>query len=154
MIAINHTLTGAAIGSVSDNIPLVIVLSIASHFVLDFLPHVDQGADRNERERFRPLIKYSLAAFDVFISLIIIILLIYFKSSLNGLSVFIGALSALSIDLIFNVPFWEKKVASVWPLNKIYDFHNKLHGPFKKYEWWGIPIQILLVIICLWVILR
>ena len=154
MIAINHTLAGAAIGSLTDNIPLVIGLSIASHFVLDFIPHIDQGADRNGRERFRPLIKYGLAAFDIFVSLIIIILLIYFKSSLNGWSVFIGAFAALLVDLVFNVPFWEDKVSSIWPLNKIYQFHNRVHEPLKKYEWWGVPIQIALVIICLWIILR
>ena len=116
MLALNHTLVGAAIGSQIDNIPAVIVLSVASHFILDFLPHIDQG---NEivKGGIKPVTKYFLAGVDIFAAIFIIILILMARPGLNQSTVITGAITGLIIDIIFNVPFWEPWMKKTKPFS-------------------------------------
>jgi len=154
MLALNHTLVGAAIGSQIDNIPAVIGLAVVSHFVLDFLPHVDQGSEFS-REELKPTFKYFLAAIDIFASFLIIILILMARPGLNSIPVITGAITGLLIDLIFNVPFWESWVKKVRPLSYIYYFHNKIQEPLKKYQYSiGIPLQLIIIFTSIWFLIK
>ena len=154
MLALNHTLVGAAIGSQIDNIPAVVGLAVASHFVLDFLPHVDQGTELN-KDDLKPTIKYFLVGIDIFASLIILVLVLMARPNLNQTAVITGALSALLLDFIFNVPFWESWVKKTSPFSYIYRFHYKIHEPLKKYQYSvGIPLQIVIIILSIWLLLK
>lgn len=155
MLALNHTLIGAAIGSqIDNNIPAVISLGIASHFVLDFLPHVDPGIEIKGKE-IRPVVKYFLAGFDVFISLIIIVLVFVLRPHLNRTVVITGAVTALAMDIIFNVPFWMSWFRKTWPFSKIHYFHELIHKPLQKYQYSvGIPLQILIIVVSIWLLLK
>ena len=70
MLAIVHSLSGAAIGSLIGNLPLVIILAILSHYCLDFLPHLDQGYWENQPKK-----KYFWAVIDFLIVGIVLYLL-------------------------------------------------------------------------------
>jgi hypothetical protein len=154
MLALNHTLVGAAIGSQINNLPVVVGLGVASHFVLDFLPHVDPGT-KFKGKKLRSVIKYFLAGVDVFISLLILILVLMLRPQLNRTTIITGAVTALLMDIIFNVPFWMSWFRSAWPFSKIHQFHELTHKPLKKYQYsLGIPLQIIIVIISLWLLLR
>jgi len=154
MIALNHVLLGGAIGANIDNYPAVIGLSVASHFVLDFLPHVDQGTEINGRElKFK--LKYFLATLDVLVSSVIIVLILSARPGLNRYLVIIGAFSALLVDLVFNVPFWQQWTKKIQPFKAIDNFHEAIHRPFKKYQYSvGIPLQIIIIIMSLWLLLK
>ncbi|MCX6811110.1 MAG: hypothetical protein NT039_00230 [Candidatus Berkelbacteria bacterium] len=154
MLAINHTLVGAAIGSQIDNIPVVVGLAIASHFVLDFLPHVDAGTEI-KKGGLRPIVKYFLAMIDIFAALIIITLILFARPHLNREAVIIGALTALLIDIIFCVPIWEPWVEKTWPFSMIYKFHNDIHRPLSKYQYnIGIPLQLAIIAVSIWLLLK
>lgn len=156
MLALNHTLVGAAIGSQIDNIPAVIGLSVASHFVIDALPHLDQGLEKKDgKDHFKFRTKYLLASIDIALALVMLAFILSFKSGLNKTPIIVGAVSGLSIDIIFNVPLWQKWVKKTWPLSAIARFHELIHQPFKRYQYSvGIPLQIIIVIISLWVLLK
>lgn len=154
MLALNHTLVGAAIGSQTDNIPAVIGLALASHFVLDFLPHVDPGTEF-KKGGLKPIIKYFLAIIDVFAALVIITLILFARPQLNQETMIIGALTALLIDIIFCVPIWEPWVEKTWPLSLIYKFHEDIHKPLQRYQYIiGIPLQLLIIVVSIWLLLK
>lgn len=154
MLALNHTLIGAAIGSQIDNIPAVIGLGVVSHFVLDFLPHVDPGTEINGKE-MRPVMKYFLAGLDVLASLIIIVLALMLRPELNKTAVITGAVTALAVDIIFNVPFWMSWFRKTRPFSKIHNFHELIHKPLQKYQYSvGIPLQILIIVVSIWLLLK
>lgn len=154
MLAINHTLVGAAIGSQTDNIPVTVGLCIASHFVLDFLPHVDPGTEINGKE-MRFTTKYFLAGIDVLASLIIIFLVLKLRPELNKATVITGVVAALAVDIIFNVPFWMSWFRKTRPFSKIHNFHELIHKPLQKYQFSiGIPLQILIIVVSIWLLLK
>lgn len=154
MLALNHTLVGAAIGSQTDNIPVVIGLGVASHFMLDFLPHVDPGTEISGKE-MRLATKYFLAGLDVLASLIIIVLALMLRPQLNKTAVITGAVTALAMDIIFNVPFWNSWFRKTRPFSKIHNFHESIQKPLQKYQFSvGIPLQILIIVVSIWLLLK
>lgn len=154
MLALNHTLVGAGIGSQIDNIPTVIALSVASHFVLDFLPHVDPGTEFAEGE-LKPAIKYFLAGIDVFASVFIIVLILLARPGLNQTAVMVGAVTAILMDIIFNFPLWEKWTKKTRPFSVVSKFHEKIHEPLKKYQYSiGIPLQLVIIAGSVWFLLK
>lgn len=154
MLALNHTLVGAAIGSQINNIPAVVGLAIASHFVLDFLPHVDPGTEFAEGE-LKPAIKYFLAGIDVFASVFIIVLILLARPGLNQTAVMVGAVTAILMDIVFNFPLWEKWTKKTWPFSVVSKFHEKIHEPLKKYQYSvGIPLQLVIIALSVWFLLK
>jgi len=60
MLATPHLLAGAAIGSLVGNLPLVIILSIISHYSFDLLPHLDSGTLNLSQKKSYPMIVADL----------------------------------------------------------------------------------------------
>ncbi len=155
MLALNHVLVGAAIGSETNNIPVIVGLAVASHFILDALPHVDQGLEKNGKDYFKQNTKYFLAAVDIAISLVLIVFILTLKSTLDRSSIIIGAVSGLSIDLIFNIPWWENFMKRTPILKSIYFFHKDIQEPLKKYQFvFGLPLQIIIIVVSIWILLK
>lgn len=154
MLALNHILVGAAIGSQTDNLPAVVGLSFASHFVLDFLPHIDQGLEI-DGQGLKWVTKYFLAGIDIFASLFIIILILMGRPELHQPPIILGAVTALLVDIIFNVPFWNWWFRKTRPFSVIHNFHEMIHKPLQKYQYSiGIPLQIIIVIMSVWLLLK
>ena len=144
MILTPHILIGAAIGAHSPNGLTAFVLGIGSHYLLDSIAHwdyIDTLSDirkpRNRKKIF----------YDSLVSALVLILLIYFKSSI--ILILIGAFAAVLpdgielINFIFNISFL--KPISNLHLNKI---HNKKILTFKE-GWIGLIIVCFLAIIAL-----
>lgn len=68
MSIIPHIVVGAAVGSLTQSIPLAAALGFASHFVLDFIPHYDPTINRNQSGK-RKLLNLSLFLVDLFVGL-------------------------------------------------------------------------------------
>ena len=107
MLLTPHTLVGASIGASIQNIPLIIVLGISSHFVLDAIPHFDWGTWHNYEKDFQLEAKdYILLICDIMLATV----LFYWVWNANNFDylMLLGAFCAVLPDLIDNVPFWKQ----------------------------------------------
>ncbi len=48
MTILPHVLVGAAVASYTNNIPIAVVAGIASHFIVDYIPHYDPPMKRKD----------------------------------------------------------------------------------------------------------
>ena len=88
MILIPHIMVGAAIGAKTQNLGLIVILGILSHFILDKIPHWDYRCraiknfrkDRNFKALFFDFLKIAI---DGLIGLSIAFLIIWQKNILN-----------------------------------------------------------------------
>lgn len=142
MILLVHLLFGAAIGSVTKNIFLAIIVALLSHYFLDIFPHVEYPViairGKQWRNAWHEIIKISL---DICGGL----LLIYLFSK-NQPTTYICAFFAI-------VPDGLSILNNHMP-NKLLQLHSKFHGEkihFLKDKkiplFWRIFSQVLTVAI-------
>lgn len=153
MLLTPHALVGATIGASTDNIYLIIILAIISHFVLDLLPHFDWATwhehDKNKEGEFKLELKdYLLVTFDG----LLMLMLIYgiWTNHDKNVLILVGSLMAILVDLIDAVPFWNKIVRKYYLFNKLHNLHKKIQYQLKaKYWYWGVVTQIIIIMIML-----
>ena len=123
MILTTHALVGAAIGKNINNPLIIVPLSLASHYILDFFRHGDYLDDNS---KFREVA--WKVAFDLSIGLVIILGYLFFShSSFKTMTnILIGTFFSLLPDL-FTLLYWNVKIGF---LKKLYDFHNWIHDYF------------------------
>src|SRR5689334_16761736 len=97
MTGLNHALTGAAIGLAIHQPLLVVPLAIASHFVLDAIPHFDHEIYRHGSKYFM-----HIMALDGVLSIGSIIALMIFFPAFAWL-IAIGALCATLPDFLWPI---------------------------------------------------
>jgi len=162
-----HLLTGAALATTTSSPIVAFLLGFISHFILDAIPHVDPGTFHNIKlpgvkkeihletvhQEFKPWPTwiYIFAASEfIFIWLLVIIL---FAGKPNFGIIMMGGLGGIFVDIIDNpiVRFHLK-----WPVFRQIDYlHHKLHYDLPAEKWyWGIPIQIIIIGVSLWFLLR
>lgn len=98
MILIPHILVGAAIGSRFKKYWVILILSIASHFFLDSLPHWDYILILSHISYFKFLIAIEKPIIDASIGFIMVIFL--FRSSPLLKYAFIGAIAGAIPDCL------------------------------------------------------
>ncbi|MHA1372087.1 MAG: hypothetical protein ACTSRA_20500 [Promethearchaeota archaeon] len=153
MLLTPHTLVGASIGASIQNIPLIIVLGISSHFVLDAIPHFDWGIWHNYEKNFQLETKdYILLICDIMLATV----LFYWVWNANNFDylMLLGAFCAVLPDLIDNVPFWKHRARKTWFGGQLHTLHIKVHFLIKpKYWYWGVVTQIIIIIACIYYLL-
>jgi len=123
MILTTHALVGAAIGKNINNPLIIVPVSFASHYILDFFRHGDYLDDNS---------KFKEAAWKVALDLMIgfLIIFIYFifsHPSLNTMTnILIGTFFSLLPDLL-TLLYWNVKIRF---LKKLYDLHVWIHDYF------------------------
>lgn len=140
MLSISHTLTGAFIASKLSHPGLYIPLTLASHYLEDWIPHRDVGTGLSSGKR-----KRSTAILLEFFELTISFALLYilFQHGHEGIRwpIWIAAFVALIPDFLEaprNFLRWEP--AFIKPFN---DFHNLFHH--STFNWVvGIGPQVIL----------
>jgi len=138
MILIVHLLFGAAIGYIIKNPILAIILSFSSHYLLDFLPHVEYDIENIEKKQWKNAIPQFTRVFLDFCSGILLILIF----SNNQPIVYICAFSAIVPDglSILNLMFKSRALQTHDGFH-----HGKIH--FLKYKkiskFWRIASQII-----------
>ena len=149
MLATPHLLAGAAIGSLTGNLPLVIILSLISHYSLDLLPHLDSGTLKLSKKK-----SYPMVAIDLLVGAIILYYLAT-TGKLTQATVWWGAGVATLPDLLDNMPIFSNWLHRYWIFNRIHRFHEIIQEPGKRYQFsWGIATQLLVIGISLWILLR
>lgn len=167
MLTIPHTLTGAAIGVLVQDVsaaPLVAFgLGWASHYVLDTIPHwervykphehINFGTDQPARDWPRHI--FIQAALDVLIAAGLIYW-IYQNRGGTSTAILWGALGGALPDLLDNVPFWNKLLRRLPFFSQEQKFHDSIHisdeaqNAVPKYL--GIVTQLAVVAISIFII--
>jgi len=144
MLVTPHVLFGAAIGSSFDKVYLVAPLSVASHFVLDSIPHLQGFIEVEELEKKDLLIVFA----DVLIALILVTLVSFGSPKWELIA--LGAFCAWVPDIhhIIQVLFGPEK------LRRYTKAHKKFHWDKQMKLLPGIATQILVVAVSLFVILK
>lgn len=123
-----HLLTGAAIGAAANNIPLAFLGGVASHFILDIIPHIDAGwvepvpnvAKRRWSKRLWVAVMIDVAVGSA-------LFLMETPATNQALPLVAGGIGGLLPDVFDNVPFWR----DAWHATKIgawfHGWHDKTH---------------------------
>jgi len=152
MLLTPHAAVGAAIGASTENIPLIIILGILSHFLLDAIPHFDWGTWHFYEPDFKLETKdYVLLAGDVILASSFVL---WVWSNYHSVNMMIGTFSAVLVDLIDNVPFWKHQVRKTVFGKILHFWHRKLHFLLKPKLWYlGVLTQLVIIVGSIWVII-
>lgn len=125
-----HLLAGMLIGASTNSILLIVCLALASHFLLDMIPHWDGFFDKDRFEKLGTIkIKKGDANIRGIDVVITVSLFLFFYISFNNKLIVLGALFAMLPDFV--------KVGYITKLrhNKYYlgylKFHSKIQGRAK-----------------------
>jgi len=153
MMATPHLFAGAALGAVLRRPLYALPAALASHFLLDCVPHVDAhslfgqvGASPTPRE----------AAFAVGEFLVAMAVLIYFTRHRRDRALVLGAaLMALLPDLI-DVSPGLGPTFRIWSLTQpLYAFHHGIQPrPSSDHLFLGLVFQVLTIAVAGWIIWR
>jgi len=119
MILTTHALTGAVIGKNVENIWLVIILSLASHYILDFFRH---GEYLNRKSKWSDFWKVSVDLITGGIMILALIELRNIPSSVQ-INMFWGAFFSMLPDFL-TLLYWKFGVNF---LKKLFNFHAWIH---------------------------
>jgi len=148
MLITPHVLTGAVIGSFVPSLPLVVILSLISHYTLDLLPHCDQGTLEMPKRK-----QYLWAIPDMIIGVGLVYYL-YSRGIINDFAL-IGAGAAIFPDFLDNLPFFSDWIHQYWPFNRIYAFHEWLQQVWRKQHLsLGILTQVIIIGLSLFFLLK
>jgi len=142
-----HAIVGYLIAGYFSSILLIIILALASHFILDIIPHWDGFYDKTFFEATgyvknmgRKMIFAEIL--DLLITLFIVIYFIIFTPESNKM-ILIGVIASLSPDIIKIGYFTPLKKNSLFI--KYLDFHSRIQ---REVGWkCGIFIQLIIVIV-------
>lgn len=154
MIGTGHLLVGGAIGVTIGTVitnpvigtPLAFGLGIASHHLLDMIPHTDPGTFWSEEEMQKPYPPHIKAIATAEVLLGFAITLAFFVYQHPTMIFLAGALGGMLPDLLLEIPLWKKSfrqsvVGSVW-----HYWHQKLHiAGMRNYWVTGLVVDALVV---------
>lgn len=149
MPGIVHFLAGATIGILVPDIKTMILVAFISHYILDFIPHIDPETFAAKERPYSIIQKIGLT--------VDIILVLAFTTSLflvqnKSANIFIGAIAALLPDLLS--PLESYSVFA--PLHKIHRFFHWDERRAKYWDWYiaGLISPILVSVICVAILAR
>lgn len=160
MITTAHLIVGAAVGVAMGNPYASFVAGVASHFVLDSIPHYDVSPDalRNNADSiiFTPKLWAQVWIDGIFG----LALFSYWWGLHDGYSLVSpiawGAFGGFLPDLIDNVPFWNKNFRSTRFGRSFHRWHEFTHTiwqsrfPMRRFGTLGILTQMVAIGISIW----
>jgi hypothetical protein len=123
MILVTHALTGAVIGKNIDNAPLIILTSLAAHFLMDHLRHGEYVEVFSESTSLKN--SGWKVALDLSIALVSVFSIIWLKNTdpETTSNIALGVLFSILPDFVTGM-YWKFR----WPfLEKYYSFHSWMH---------------------------
>lgn len=121
MILTTHALAGAVIGKYVSHPALIIIFSLALHFVMDNLRHgeyIDKRKDTMKNSFWK--IGLDLA---IGLTVVLIFILLSPPDPTFAFRVLLGVFFSMFPDLL-TLLYWQWKVK---PLEKIFYFHSRMH---------------------------
>lgn len=141
MIATAHLLLGALIGKTFSNLLIISILAFISHFLLDAIPHWDEGSFK---KRWHYTAKDWLrVATDVIIGSALVI---YFAITNDFWPIIFGAGFAILPDVVHNLAHLLK-----WQRVVVVKQLNELHDKFafnltRELLWLGIILEVAVIL--------
>ncbi len=141
MIAIAHFLFGALIGKSFESLLLISVLAFISHFLLDAIPHYDQGSFKQRKEDLTAR-DWGFIVLDVLIGFSLVL---FFALKFNFWQIAFGAFFAVLPDLISNIG-WKFKLLRKPFFKQFHDFHDKISFKLTpEFKWLGVLLQAVVI---------
>jgi len=139
MLWIIHILLGMVFG-ITLNIPLIIILGLASHFILDMIPHWDGHYNKKSFEKSgRFIFNKKIIRIRTFDALLSFILIIYFFNLSNNYLLLLGAFFSGFPDIL-KVGYFTSFRNNRFFLNYV-KWHSKIQGQASVF--FGLLIQAL-----------
>jgi hypothetical protein len=162
MLITPHIAVGSAIGDVLDSTVLVVILSIVSHYLLDMLPHYDSGVRHgNPRDGIVfDFWDWCLVGSDILVGLIIIYIAYMYTGKVN---IIWGGMATFMVDFldkIFQLQYKNGKLGldstrKIPIISWFIDLHKKIHYKLdKRYWYWGVLVQAVVLVVGLVIIFR
>jgi hypothetical protein len=158
MLLATHALAGAILGTLINNPLIAFLIGIASHFILDAIPHIDfpdykKGSDfpykYNKQKISWP--QFNWVAINTLLTILTIAyLLIFYEKSPAYLW---GIFGAILPDILEDFPYLKYKYKTITPFKQIHIFHGKIQS-IKPPKSWGIFIQYIAGIILVLILLK
>ena len=131
MLATVHLFFGAAIGKIFSSLWVIIPLAIASHYLLDLIPHYSLSAPKNWKEKNlskENLKEFSIKSIEPILGISLLVILIL-TSQENKLTILIGAFFGFFPDILCYIAWkhnliWAEKIL---PTTKSH-FYTKLQN--------------------------
>jgi hypothetical protein len=156
MLATPHMLLGALIGKVTRTPWLSAPLGLASHFLLDRMPHMDFHHLLGIQGPAPTVAEVALVVTDVAVGAGLAIT--FSLKQKERVAMLAGAVSAIIIDLFDNVPpinHWFHSISALAPISH---FHGSIQINVTQQQWpLGMGIQVMVVLsslLVLWWIIR
>ncbi len=172
MIATSHVIIGGAaalaVGSLTHNPLAGLAAGVVSHLICDALPHLDGPIrpDLVSPEEFEKNIWKNkgflyFAILDSLIAFFSTLGIWYLKFKLSLISMFAwGAFGGYLVDLVDNFPLWRNQIHKVPFFKQFHEFHKWIHNNWRQYfpeqKYWllGIITQLVLVLPCLYYLIK
>lgn len=154
MIILTHSLAGAALATGVNSPMVAFFLGFIFHFILDAIPHFDQGTIVNpsgEKIKSWPGWVYWTIALDVIITFFFF--WAFLKNRPDFQIMIWGGLGGVSVDVIENFPI--KAVRDLPILKQIEWLHHKIHYWLPKEKWYiGLISEIIVTGGIIWYLLK
>ena len=145
MIYLIHALVGGLIGGYFNSVPVVILLAVLSHFLLDMLPHWDGPYNKLHFEKTGKLnahkAMYYIETFDVIVAAIAVIIFAELFPMMSGKMITLGVICSLAPDIVkigYFSPLRKKKAYMQY-----LKFHSKIQNEVGYKS--GIMTQMILL---------
>jgi hypothetical protein len=140
MILATHALAGAVIGKNIQNPWIIIVLSLAFHYILDAVKHGEYVESFDHKVTIGNT--WWKVALDLLLGLMLVFSTVLFKKFdfLTTRNIFIGVFFSMLPDL-FTLVYWKTR----WKFfEKLYKFHTWCHRfpPFSSEREWKLSNEI------------
>jgi hypothetical protein len=161
-----HFFAGAAIANLTDNVLVAFLLGFFLHFVLDALPHVDPGTfneikiplidfelefPEGKRDKPWPRWIYYFAITEFLIVVTTFFFLFHHRANFTILSA--GAFGGIFVDILDNPIF--RFILKLPVFRQIHWLHHRVHHDLDPKKWyWGLPVQLIIIGVSLWVLLK
>jgi len=162
MILTPHIVVGAAIGAKTQNLGLIIILGLLTHFIMDKLPHWDYDLPAVLREfrknkKIKPLLSdFVKMAIDITVGLFLAFIILWYKNFLSFdylpfilFGIFISLLPDIVHGFAFLMP--GKTARKINQITKF--FHHPEDKQKKgKITFLNMMTTILVIIICVFLL--
>lgn len=164
MLFTTHAITGATVGLLSGNPILAFFVGWISHYILDSLPHFDQGSFYMEKDKGPSWVgaKYAekkkfigkgekrdwiILFIDFGVAFIIGLLFLVYIPSSYWLLLILGGFGGILPDVLGASPFWGERFKDSWIGRPMHAVHHFLHWPLStKHIYLGLGIQVFIVL--------
>lgn len=152
MLLTPHLLAGACLGRYLRRPAWLVPAALASHHLLDAIPHLDAHQFFGGAGGIRPL-ELGAGVLDLVVGGLLVGWL--GRKQPRAAAVYLGALLAILIDLADHIPPWGDWFSG-WPLTApLSAFHHAWQINVSPGEWpLGFGTQILISGICIWLLQR